>query len=100
LRVRVGRQLIIGGTSRMMAIDGAFAEGRGPYGRGVNAFVGNPVERRFENFRRGDLAAGSRVFFSPSTDVQAGVSLTWVSQRSATVREDFGVDGRWYVGHG
>ncbi len=95
LRLKLGRQMLIGGGTRMLAIDGLSAEVKASYGLGVSAFIGNPVVRRFSNFSRGDFATGGRVFFAPTTDVQAGVSLTHIGEKSTVIRQDLGVDGRW-----
>ncbi len=95
LKLRLGRQLLLGGGTRMLAIDGLSAEVRASYGLGVSAFVGNPVVRRFSNYSRGDFAAGGRIFFAPTTDIQAGVSFTHIGEKNVTIRQDLGVDGRW-----
>jgi len=97
LRVRLGRQLIVGGTARMLALDGALAEVSGLAGLGLSAFAGNPVARRFSNFTRGDFTAGGRVFWTPSVDAQLGVSFTHLAERGAVVRQDLGADGRWHL---
>jgi hypothetical protein len=96
LRLRLGRQLITGGTARLMAIDGGMAEVSGLAGFGLSAFAGNPVARRFSNFTRGDFAAGGRVFWTPTVDAQVGVSFTHLTERGAVVRQDLGADARWH----
>jgi hypothetical protein len=95
LRVRLGRQLLVGGGSRLLAIDGLFAEVKAGYGLGLSAFLGKPVVRRFSNYSHGDFASGGRLFFAPTTDLQAGVSFTHVGDGNAVVRQDVGVDARW-----
>jgi hypothetical protein len=95
LRLRLGRQIIIGGGSRMIAIDGLFAELKAGYGFGVSGFIGNPVVRRFSNYSHGDLAAGGRAFFAPTTSLEAGVSFTNITDRGAVVRQEVGADARW-----
>jgi hypothetical protein len=97
LELRLGRQLLVGGTTRMLELDGLMAQVQAPYGLGLSAFVGQPVARRFSNFTHGDLATGGRLFWGPSTDAQVGISLTHVDDRGALVRQDVGLDGRWYL---
>ena len=66
LKLRLGRQFVVGGTARASIFDGLSAEYRSALGLGLSAFTGIPVERRFSNFTRGDFVFGTRAFYAPS----------------------------------
>ena len=95
LKLRVGRQFVVGGVARAMYFDGLFAEYRSHVGLGLSAFTGMPVERRFSNYVTGDFVVGTRAFFAPSYKTEVGASFIHVLQRGALARQDAGLDLRW-----
>lgn len=99
LRLRLGRQFIVGGVARAMFFDGLFADYRTPVGLGLSAFAGIPVERRFANLLRGDFVVGTRAYFAPTITTEVGASFVHMLQRRALSRQDAGLDARWKPFH-
>ena len=61
LQLRLGRQLVGGGVTGALQLDGGNALVRLPYGFGVAAYVGAPVSQRFDDARHGgDLQPAAR----------------------------------------
>lgn len=95
LKLRLGRQYLVGGVARAMFFDGLFAEYRSQVGLGLSAFTGIPVDRRFSNFITGDFVVGTRAFFAPTINTEVGASFIHMLQRGALARQDAGLDARW-----
>ena len=95
LKLRLGRQFVVGGVARAMFFDGLFADYKTEIGIGLSAFAGIPVERRFANFLRGDFVVGTRAYFAPSINTEVGASFIHMLQRGAVSRQDAGLDARW-----
>ena len=95
LKLRLGRQFVTGGTARASYFDGLLAETRGPFGLGLSAFAGIPVERRFGNLARGDFVFGTRASWGPSIHTEVGLSYLHLLKRGALARQDVGLDARW-----
>lgn len=95
LKLRLGRQFVVGGVARAMFFDGLFAEYKSQLGLGLSAFTGIPVDRRFSNFLAGDFVVGTRAFFAPSMTTEIGASFIHMLQRGQMSRQDAGLDGRW-----
>jgi hypothetical protein len=95
LKIRFGRQLVTGGVARLMSMDGLMVQVNGPVGLGASAFAGMPVQPRFATFFRGDFMTGGRVFWAPSYTTEIGASIIHVTDKSAVVRQDIGLDARW-----
>jgi hypothetical protein len=95
LRLRLGRQYVVGGVARAMFFDGLYAEYRSQVGLGLSAFAGIPVDRRFANFIQGDFVVGTRAFFAPTLNTEIGASFIHMLQKGAISRQDAGLDGRW-----
>ncbi len=95
LKLRLGRQFVVGGVARAMYFDGLLAEYRFPVGVGLSAFVGIPVERRFDNFLKGDFVVGTRASYAPSLTSEVGASFIHLLSHGALARQDAGLDARW-----
>ncbi|HEY0880780.1 MAG TPA: hypothetical protein VGD87_04575 [Archangium sp.] len=97
LRLRLGRQFVVGGVARAMYFDGLFAEYRSGVGLGLSAFTGIPVERRFGNYLNPDFVVGTRAFFAPNSATEVGASFIHAMNTNAgqLVRQDAGLDLRW-----
>lgn len=95
LKLRLGRQFVVGGVARAMYFDGLSAEYRSQVGIGLSAFTGIPVDRRFANFLQGDFVVGTRAFFAPSYTTEVGASFIHMLQRGQVARQDAGLDLRW-----
>lgn len=99
LKLRLGRQFVVGGVARAMYFDGLWAEYRSNVGLGISAFTGIPVDRRFANFIQGDFVVGTRAFFAPSYTTEVGASFIHMLQRGQVARQDAGLDLRWQPFH-
>ena len=97
LKLRLGRQFVVGGVARSMFFDGLSADYRSTLNIGLSAFTGIPVERRFSNFIAGDFVVGTRAYFAPSFNTEVGASFIHMLQRGAVARQDAGLDGRWQI---
>lgn len=98
LKLRLGRQFVVGGVARAMYFDGLFAEYRGPVGLGLSAFTGVPVARRFANYQDPDFVVGTRAFYAPDYTTEVGLSFIHAMNlklADSLVRQDAGADLRW-----
>lgn len=98
LRLRLGRQMVVGGVARAMYFDGLYAEYRSALGIGLSAFTGIPVERRFGNYMNPDFVVGTRAFFAASYSTEIGASFIHAMNTRANgglIRQDAGLDLRW-----
>lgn len=96
LKLRLGRQFMVGGVARAFYFDGLMALYKSQLGLGLSVFAGMPVERRFSNFMRGDFVVGTRAFYAPTFNTEVGASFIHVLQRGAVARQDTGLDARWH----
>ena len=94
LRVRVGRQLLTAGATRLLPMDGIHLEAEIALGIGAAAYVGVPVKRRFVA-QRGELVTGGRVFWRYDFDTEVGASFLYMLNKGRVARQDLGIDGRW-----
>ena len=94
LDVRVGRQLVTGGTARVLQLDGARVEGRIWRGLGASLYGGVPVLPELE-WHRGDTVLGGRAYYRASLGLEVGASAQRRQERSRMVGEDLGFDQRY-----
>lgn len=97
LRLRLGRQFMVGGAARAAYFDGLSAEYRSKLGVGMTAFAGMPVARRFGNLSHGELVVGGRLFWNPVYTAELGASIVYASDQGQVAREDVAFDARWLV---
>ncbi len=109
LTLRLGREMVTTGVSRMIQIDGGEAIVLLPAGFRVQAYAGAPVTQRFGardamrswNPVGGDLAYGGRLAFAygfagyPGRGIELGASANYVQDGGDPVREEVGVDLRF-----
>jgi hypothetical protein len=94
LTLRAGRQLVLGGATRSLQLDGLSVASRFASGFGLALYGGAPVTRRFET-DRGDAATGGRVSYRHSFTTEVGASAITVLDDGRLARQDVGVDGRF-----
>jgi len=94
LRLRVGRQMLIGGSARNMQFDGLAGELTIWHGLGLSVHGGMPVTPRFAT-DLGDLMGGTRLFWRMSSQSEIGVSFLHVVDEDITSRQEVGADARW-----
>ncbi len=102
VQLRVGRQLVAGGVTGSLQLDGANALVRLPYGLGVSAYLGSPVSQRFDargseatfNPQRGNLAVGGRAYWTLPPWGELGVSVVDIEDRGDPSRRQMGADIR------
>ncbi len=100
LSLRIGRQNVIEGNSRMLHLDGLEAVVQLPQNFGVSGYFGKPVASRFDatgtdrttNPTEGDYAGGGRLFYSVPGLLQAGASFAWAVDHGELSRQDVGAD--------
>ena len=100
LTLRLGRQMIADGTSRMVQIDGAAAEVRLPANFGLTGYAGSPVAPRFTTRGGtevvGNLAAtfttGGRAYWRYPGLLDLGASVVMATNGGDPARQDVGVD--------
>ncbi len=92
--VRLGRQLVTGGTARVLQLDGANLEARLWRGVGASIYGGVPVLRELE-WHRGDTVIGGRGFYRRSLGLELGVSAQRRKERFRMAGEDLGFDQRY-----
>ncbi len=104
LQIRLGRQLVAGGVTRVVQIDGAQVLIRPPLqlpvDLGLSAYVGSPVSARFSGWNgettlnpvRGNLATGGRLFAILPRYGELGVSLAVQRDHGDPSRQDLGAD--------
>lgn len=97
LKLRLGRQFVVGGVARAMYFDGLYAEYRSGLGIGLSAFTGIPVERRFGNYANPDFVVGTRAYYAPTYTTEVGASFIHAmnTKDGNLVRQDAGLDLRW-----
>ena len=72
LQLRLGHQVVAGGVTGSIQLDGGNALVRLPYGLGVSAYVGSPVSQRLDergteatfNPQPGNFATGGRAYWT------------------------------------
>jgi len=102
LQLRLGRQLVGGGVTGALQLDGANVLVRLPYGLGVAAYVGSPVSQRFDergteatfNPQRGNFATGGRAYFTLPAWGEVGASGVLVQDHGDPSRRQVGADLR------
>jgi hypothetical protein len=94
VKLRAGRQLVVGGAARVLQLDGAMAQARIWRGLGASAYAGVPVTPEF-GVHRGDSVAGGRAFYRHSMHAEAGVSFLRLLDRGQLAREDLALDARY-----
>lgn len=102
LQLRLGRQLVTGGVTGALQLDGGHALLRLPYGLGVSAYVGSPVSQRFDargtyatfNPQRGTFATGGRVYWAFGRWGEVGASGVEIRDRGDPGRRQIGGDLR------
>ncbi len=102
LQLRLGRQLVSGGVTGALQLDGANALVRLPYGFGVSAYVGSPVSQRFDvrgteatfNPHRGTFAVGGRAYWTLPPWGEIGFSGVDIVDRGDPSRRQLGADAR------
>ncbi len=102
VQLRLGRQLVAGGVTGGLQLDGANALVRLPYGFGVAAYVGSPVSQRFDyrgtegtfNPQRGNFATGGRAYFTLPAWGEVGGSGVLVQDHGDPSRRQIGGDVR------
>jgi hypothetical protein len=107
LTVRLGRQMVPDGTSRMVHLDGGQLRLRLPANFGVSAYVGSPVSPRFGargglgagsiGNHRGNFATGGRVSYYLPARLDVGLSTAIVNDRGDPSRRDLGADFRVFL---
>jgi hypothetical protein len=108
LTLRLGREHVMTGASRMIHLDGAEAIGFLPLGLRLSAYAGVPVSQRFTTRQTirswnpvgGDLAYGGRAAWSyglagfPGRGIDLGVSANVVQDGDDLVRQEAAADLR------
>jgi hypothetical protein len=103
VQLRVGRQLVGGGVTGSLQLDGAHALVRLPFGFGVSGYVGSPVSQRFDargteetfNPSRGTFAAGGRAYWTLPRWGEVGFSGVDIEDRGDPSRRQLGADARF-----
>jgi hypothetical protein len=102
LQLRLGRQLVAGGVTGSLQLDGANALLRLPYGLGVSAYVGSPVSQRFDergteatfNPQPGNFATGGRAYWTMPAWGEVGGSWVVLQDHGDPSRRQVGADLR------
>ncbi len=102
LSLRLGRQLVSGGITRSMQLDGGSVLLRLPAGFGLSAYVGSPVSQRFDargtgatwNPYQGSFAVGGRASWVLPQWTDVGISVVDVVDRGDPSRRQVGADLR------
>jgi hypothetical protein len=102
LTFRLGRQVVIEGTARMLHLDGAQLVLRLPGGFGLSGYAGAPVYPRFDargtelatGNTSGDVAYGGRVSWNSAGLLALGVSAAMADSGSEATRREVGADFR------
>lgn len=92
--VRLGRQLVTGGTARVLQLDGARVEARLWRGLGATLHGGVPVLRELA-WHRGDTLVGGRAFYRQSLLLELGVAAQRRQERFRMSGEDVAFDQRY-----
>lgn len=102
LTIRLGRQVVIEGTARMLHLDGGQLLLRLPGGFGLSGHVGSPVYPRFDDRvtafttgnTAGDLAYGGRISWERAGLLSLGASASMADAGSEATRREVGADFR------
>jgi hypothetical protein len=93
LSARVGRQFVVPGAASFLHLDGVNASLRLYRNVGISGFAGAPVTPRF-GYDNGDFAAGTRAFWRPTVETEAGLSYVFMYGHDTILRRDLGFDAR------
>jgi hypothetical protein len=102
LTFRLGRQVVIEGTARMLQIDGGQVVLRLPAGFGLSGYAGAPVYPRFDargtelatGSTAGDVAYGGRISWERAGLLSLGLSAAMADSGSEATRREVGADFR------
>jgi len=102
LTFRLGRQVVVEGSARMIHLDGGQLVLRLPAGFGLSAWGGVPVSPRFDarggelalQGTRADVAYGGRVSWGRAGLLEVGASAAIAEDGSEVSRQDVGADLR------
>jgi len=96
MKLRAGRQLVLGGGARALQHDGLSAAYRVWRGLSVEVYGGHPVTPRFV-MERGDAVGGTRVSWRQTADSELGASFIHLRGDGRVDRQDVGLDGRYRI---
>lgn len=94
VQLTVGRQIVTGGATRMLQLDGAQVDARLVGKLGLSAYGGVQTQPRF-GATRGEAAVGSRLYYRHSFETEVGASIIQLLDGGLVARRDAGVDARW-----
>ena len=102
LQLRVGRQMVADGVSRMIQMDGGEMRLILPAGFGLSGYAGVPVAPRFSTRggeqtvgnTRADFATGGRLSWRAPGLLEVGASVAYASDHGDPSRQDVGADLR------
>lgn len=94
VQLTVGRQVVTGGATRMLQLDGAQVDARLVGKLGLSAYGGVQTQPRFAA-TRGEAAVGSRLYYRHSFETEVGASIIQLLDGGLVSRRDAGVDARW-----
>lgn len=102
LGFRLGRQVVIEGTARMLHLDGGQVVLRLPAGFGLSGYAGAPVYPRFDargtelatGNTAGDLAYGGRISWQRAGLLTLGASASMADAGGEATRREVGADFR------
>lgn len=98
LKVRLGRQSVLGGVSRISYLDGVSLDLKGPAGLSAALAVGVPVGPRFSLIASGGWQLNARVQLAPNPWIwNLGASFIHSADRLGVARQELGLDGRWMI---
>jgi hypothetical protein len=103
LQLRLGRQIVAGGVTGSLQLDGGSALVRLPLGFGATAYVGSPVAQRFHagdiptsfNPYLGNFAVGGRAFWTSPRWGELGGSVVEIRDDGDPGRQQVGGDLRF-----
>jgi hypothetical protein len=98
VKMRLGRQSVVGGVARMSWLDGVGLEIPGPAGVSAQLAFGAPVGPRFSKTLSGQWQLNTRVQWAPKPfRYSLGVSFIRLDDHGTAARQEVGLDGRWQV---
>lgn len=98
LRVRLGRQSVLGGVNRIGWIDGAALDVTGPVGLSASLALGVPVGPRFSLIASGQWQLSARLQLAPNPfRWNVAASFIHLDGPLGVGRQEFGLDGRWII---
>lgn len=89
---RIGRMMVSAGAVRPVHVDGAWVRVKIPFGMGLEAFGGLPVEPAFAS-RNFNWLIGQRLWIRPSDQWQMGASYLQRRDTGSLAFEEMGFDG-------